>query len=163
MCCENILEEIYYGNINPSVKCFDGDSKYAAFVGIISDNEEKLTAFLNGLPDAKQERQLFSQLMNAQSEVSAFGELRHFMEGFRLGARFMLGKARRTEPMRPWLPILAGACVIIGWRRHRYAALIFLGAHPNLRARGRGVFASRIFLCGTATSRRRGGPHGKRR
>lgn len=86
----NILEEFYYGNIIPNDKCFDRKSEYAKFIEIISDNEKKLTAFLGGLPRAEEEQHLFSQLMNAQREVSTFSELNRFIEGFQLGARFIL-------------------------------------------------------------------------
>ncbi|MCL2694876.1 MAG: hypothetical protein FWE69_00960 [Clostridiales bacterium] len=87
---ENILEELYYGNVHPTSKCYDRDSEYAKFVGIIGANEERLAAFLCGIPSAEKEQHLFSQLMNAQGEVSAFNELNRFIEGFQLGAKFML-------------------------------------------------------------------------
>lgn len=86
----NILEELYYGNIAPETKCFDRKSKYADFVAIVSNNEEKLTSFLNGIFKAEEKQHLFSQLMNAQSEILGFSEQERFIEGFELGARFML-------------------------------------------------------------------------
>jgi len=82
MCNENILEELYYGNINPSAKCFVSDSRYAKFMKIISDNEEKLTTFLNGISAAEEERHLLSQLLNAQNEILLFSEQERFMEAF---------------------------------------------------------------------------------
>lgn len=42
----NILEEFYHGNINPQEQFYK--SEYAAFVKIVSDNEEKLSAHLGG-------------------------------------------------------------------------------------------------------------------
>jgi len=90
MISENILEDLYHGNINPSEKCFDRDSEYAKFVKIVSDNEEKLAAFLDGISAAKEEQHLFSQLINAHLEVLGFSELDRFIEGFQLGARFMM-------------------------------------------------------------------------
>jgi len=90
MCQESILEDLYYGNIGPHVKCFDPHSEYAKFQKIIADNEEQLTAFLHGIPKSEEEQHLFSQLMNAQNEVSVFSELERFIEGFQMGARFML-------------------------------------------------------------------------
>lgn len=83
---ENILEELYYGNINPYAKRFAQDSSYEAFMKIISDNEEKLTEFLEA---TEEEKHLFSQLMNAQSEVLELSQTERFIEGFRLGARFV--------------------------------------------------------------------------
>jgi hypothetical protein len=86
----NILEDLYYGNINPNEKCFDKKSEYAKFVKIIIDNEEKLIAFLNALPNAEEGRHLFSEMLNAHSEISQFEEFERFAEGFRLGAGIML-------------------------------------------------------------------------
>ena len=86
----NILEDLYYGNINPNEKQFNRKSEYAKFAKIITDNEEKLTAFLNALPNANDEQHLFSQMINAQMEISDFSEFERFMEGFRLGASIML-------------------------------------------------------------------------
>jgi len=86
----NILEELYYGNIRPSEKCFDRQSKYAAFLKIIAENEEKLSAILSTNPDRQEEQNLFTQLMNAQTELSVFGERDRFIEGFQLGVRFMV-------------------------------------------------------------------------
>jgi len=81
----NILEEFYYGNINPNEKCFKRQSEFATFVKIVSDNEEKLIAYLGG-----EEKHLFSQLMNAQSEILDTEARERFIEGWKLGARFML-------------------------------------------------------------------------
>ena len=86
----DIIEELYYGNLNPQSKCFDRRSEYGKFMKIISDNEEKLTAYLGAIPNAKEEQQLFSQMMNAQGEVLCISESERFTEGFRIGARFML-------------------------------------------------------------------------
>lgn len=81
----NILEEFYYGNVNPQEKCYKRGSEYATFVKIVSDNEGKLTASLDG-----EEQHLFSRLMNAQSEILDTETRERFIEGWKLGARFML-------------------------------------------------------------------------
>ena len=81
----NILEEFYYGNVNPQEKFYKRESEYATFVKIVSDNEEKLSACLGGA-----EQHLFSQLMNAQSEITAIETRERFIEGWKLGAKFML-------------------------------------------------------------------------
>lgn len=86
----NFLEELYYGNINPNEKCFARESQYAAFIKIIAENQEKLTAYFNAIPHTQKERHLFFQLMNAQEEVLQFSEENRFIEGFQLGARCML-------------------------------------------------------------------------
>lgn len=85
-----VLQDLFYGNINPNEQCFNKNSEYAKYVGIVSDNEEKLTAFLNSLPNTVNEQHLLSQIINAQSELSQFSEMERFIEGFRLGAGIML-------------------------------------------------------------------------
>lgn len=86
----NIIEELYHGNIHPNEKCFSHSSHYAKFLAIVSENEARLTEFLQALPNAEQEQHLLSQMMNAQSEINLFDAREKFMEGFRLGAKFML-------------------------------------------------------------------------
>ena len=86
----NILEELYYGNVTPGEKQFDPTSHYAKFCKILTSSQEMLTAFLNALPNAENEKHLLTQMINAQAEVSSYSEQERFIEGFRLGARFML-------------------------------------------------------------------------
>ena len=81
----NILEEFYYGSLNLQEKTFQPDSEYAGYIKIVAENEEKLAACMN-----TEERRLLSQLMDAQSEILAAETLDRFIEGWRLGARFML-------------------------------------------------------------------------
>ena len=81
----NILEEFYFGNVNPQEKRFKRESEYATFVKIISDNEEKLSAGLSN-----EEKSLLSRLMNAQSEITSIETCERFIEGWKLGAKFML-------------------------------------------------------------------------
>ncbi|NLO43145.1 MAG: hypothetical protein GX109_08980 [Bacteroidales bacterium] len=85
-----VLEDLYYGNINPYEKFFNRKSEYAKLAKIITENEEKITAFLNALPNSEEEQHLFSQMINAHSEITQFSEFVRFMEGFRLGASIML-------------------------------------------------------------------------
>lgn len=85
-----VLEDLYYGNINPNAKCFNRNSEYMRYSKIVTDNEEKLTAFLRALPNAEEEQHLLSQMINAQGEISDFLDFERFVEGFRLGARIML-------------------------------------------------------------------------
>ena len=86
----NIIEELYYGNINPNEKEFDTHSRYATFMEIVSSNESKLVKYLELQPDAKEMQHLFSQMINAQSELLRFSERDRFLEGFNLGARITL-------------------------------------------------------------------------
>ena len=84
---ENILEALYYGHISPWEKKFDRDSEYAKNMEIIAANEEKLSALLSG---TREGQLLLAELIDAQSNVQSFSELGHFIEGFRLGAEFIL-------------------------------------------------------------------------
>ncbi|QNO15232.1 hypothetical protein HYG86_10900 [Alkalicella caledoniensis] len=49
-----------------------------------------MVKFFQALPNTEQEQHLLSQMMNAQSEINLFEGREKFIEGFRLGARFML-------------------------------------------------------------------------
>lgn len=80
-----MLEELYFGNINPNERQFDRNSEYAENMQIISDNEEKLTLLLTG-----KEKGLFLEFVNAQSSVDAITAIENFIIGFRLGVRIAL-------------------------------------------------------------------------
>lgn len=86
----NIIEELYYGNVKPSIQCFEKDSEYARFLSIISDKEEKLCAYFDNHSNTKDEYQWFSTLTDAYSEVMEFYSRDRFIEGFQIGAKFML-------------------------------------------------------------------------
>lgn len=80
-----MLEELYFGNINPNEKQFVRNSNFARALKTISANEEKLTEFLEG-----KEKDLFLQLVNAQSEIDGIVNVESFISGFRLGARIAI-------------------------------------------------------------------------
>lgn len=84
-----ILEDLYRGDLHPQDRDVDPRSEYAVFQRILADNERKLTAFLETIAGADEERRLFTQLLNARQEIAACDELDRFIEGFRLGARIM--------------------------------------------------------------------------
>lgn len=88
----NIIEELYYGNINPIEKEFKRDSSYAKFMKIFSENEHKLFAFFE---EHKEEKELFTAMCSALLD---FGERERFIEGFRLGARFLLDMLITERP-----------------------------------------------------------------
>lgn len=80
-----MLEELYYGNINPNSKRFIRNPQFAKAMNVLSGNEEKLTGLMEG-----QEKKLFLELVNAQSEVNGVTAVESFINGFRLGARIAL-------------------------------------------------------------------------
>lgn len=79
---KTILEDSYYGNINPNDRCFDRQSQYAKCVEIIADSEEKLTAFLADLPGDGEQARLLAQMLDAMSDIALFSELERFLCGF---------------------------------------------------------------------------------
>lgn len=79
----SILEEFYYGNIDPNTQSFDRNSGAYQAMQILSDREEKLCAVLEG-----KETQLFLDYVNAWSEVNGTTCLAKFITGFKLGAQF---------------------------------------------------------------------------
>lgn len=80
-----MLEELYYGNINPNEKQFIRNTEYGRAVQTLSENEDKLTELLEG-----KEKSLFLDLVNAQSEINGTTAVEGFINGFRLGARMAL-------------------------------------------------------------------------
>ena len=86
----NIIEELYYGNIQPDAKCVIRGTQYDKCRTVICDNADKLKAYFKNTPNTEEEQHLFSQLMNMQNEILCFHSKNYFIEGFQLGARLML-------------------------------------------------------------------------
>ena len=80
-----MLEEFYYGNINPNERVFIKDSIYSRAVQTLSENEEKLTELLEG-----KEKRMLLELINAQNIVDGTTAVESFIHGFRLGARIAI-------------------------------------------------------------------------
>ncbi|OQB12896.1 MAG: hypothetical protein BWY15_02045 [Firmicutes bacterium ADurb.Bin193] len=87
-----VLEELYYGNIDPNAKSFQPGSSFQKAMQTVSDNEEKLLLLLMG-----KEKDLFIDLINAQSEILGITSLETFIEGFRLGARFGIEMTEKPD------------------------------------------------------------------
>lgn len=80
-----MLEELYFGNLNPNDRSYIRDSGYGKAVRKISENEEKLTELLEG-----KEKKLLLDLVNAQGLVDGTTAVESFIQGFRLGARIAI-------------------------------------------------------------------------
>ena len=80
-----ILEELYFGNINPNERHFLRGTDYDKALSTFSRSEDKLTELLDG-----KEKSLFLDLVNAQSVLDGTAALEHFIQGFRLGARIAI-------------------------------------------------------------------------
>lgn len=81
----NILEEFWYGNLDPAEYDTCPDEEYKELVRLISRNEEKLLATMT---DAQKD--LFSRYQDCIREYQAMAERMLFQNSFRLGARMML-------------------------------------------------------------------------
>lgn len=80
-----ILEEFWYGNIQPNERDVVPNSRLAKLLKLVAKNEESLVPMLS--EDAKA---VFEKLKDSQDELSSTNECDSFVLGFRLGARFML-------------------------------------------------------------------------
>ena len=81
----NILEELWYGNIEPAEYDISSSKEYKELLQLISRNEEKL---LTTMTDAQKE--LFTKYADCVREYQVMAECTLFQNSFRLGARIML-------------------------------------------------------------------------
>lgn len=77
------IEEFYYGNIEPQACNSELNKDLKKLLSTLTEKEELLSAKLNG-----EEKDLFSEYVNAYNEFLAFSIADGFISGFRLGARF---------------------------------------------------------------------------
>lgn len=80
-----ILEELWYGNIEPADYDADAGKEYKEALRLISKNEEKLQASF-----MEEQKELFSRYTDAVREYQTMAECLLFRNSFRLGARMML-------------------------------------------------------------------------
>ncbi len=81
----NIIEDLYYGNIDPQDRSYRPKSPVKKASDSLNDLEEKLTEQLTG-----ENKALFLRFCDAYAEFMGESELETFTTGFHLGARFML-------------------------------------------------------------------------
>ena len=81
---KNIIEELFYGNIDTQARGFKKDSYLQKQIMIMSNSEEILTERLKG-----DDKKTFLSFVNASGIVLGESELDSFIVGFRLGARFI--------------------------------------------------------------------------
>lgn len=80
-----ILEELWYGNIEPTEYDSDASKEYREALRLISRNEEKLLATMTD-----EQKELFSRYTDVVREYQTMAECLLFQNSFRLGARMML-------------------------------------------------------------------------
>ena len=81
----SILEELWYGNIEPAEYDIAPDKNYKEMLQLISRNEDKLLATMT---DAQKE--LFTKYADCVREYQVMAECLLFQNSFWLGARIML-------------------------------------------------------------------------
>lgn len=80
-----ILEEFWYGNIEPSEYDTSSCKEYKEALQLICQNEEKLQATMTD-----SQKELFSRYTDSVREFQTMAECLLFQNSFRLGARMML-------------------------------------------------------------------------
>lgn len=80
-----ILEEFWYGNIEPTEYDTLPCAEYKEALQLISRNEEKLQATMTDI-----QKELFSRYADSVREFQDMAECLLFQNSFRLGARMML-------------------------------------------------------------------------
>ena len=81
----HILEEFWYGNINPMERPFQRQRKFDKTFRLLTKNEEKLLENLN-----EQEKEVFDKLKACYDEMMQITECQTFIKGFKLGVRFVI-------------------------------------------------------------------------
>ena len=81
----NILEELWYGNIEPAEYDTSPSKEYKQMLQLISRNEDKLLATMT---DAQKE--LFAKYTDCVRDYQVMTEYMLFQNSFRLGAKMML-------------------------------------------------------------------------
>ena len=80
-----ILEELWYGRINPSQRTQPDDKSAAELTEQIVEKEDELAALLSD-----EAKEILDQMRDKQLDMSTLNERKAFISGFRLGARIML-------------------------------------------------------------------------
>lgn len=76
------IENLYFGNINPSEVNFNDDSEIADLTRIAIKNENRLLNMLS-----KHQREQFEKFKESDCEMHSKCEMKFFIEGFKLGMR----------------------------------------------------------------------------
>lgn len=80
-----ILEELWYGNIEPMEYGSFSNEEYKELLRLITKNEEKLQATFSD-----EQKELFSKYTDCVQEFQTISESLLFQNSFRLGARMIL-------------------------------------------------------------------------
>jgi len=89
---QSVLEELFFGNIDPNTGTFAPNSEYSKAMQAVCNNEEKLTGLLDG-----KEKSLFLDFANAYSTINGATAVEKFVYGFTLGALLMMEVMEKKE------------------------------------------------------------------
>ena len=81
----NILEDLYYGNINPCEREFKKGSTYSQLLGYIVRHQQDLQKRMND-----EEKEIFEKFTECNNEMHSMTEREAFVSGFTLGARIII-------------------------------------------------------------------------
>ena len=81
----SVLEEVWYGNLDPAEYDANANKEYKEILQLISRNEEKLLATMND-----EQKELFSRYTDCVREHQVMTECLLFQSSFRLGGRMMV-------------------------------------------------------------------------
>ena len=81
---ENLINELYYGNVRPVEQMGGLTAEAAAIMKRVHENEDKLEASLND-----QEKELLRTIQDDLLDAASIIEEQRFREAFILGARLM--------------------------------------------------------------------------
>ena len=79
----NVIEELYYGNLEPQELTTEISPKLKKKLSALAKKEEEVSAML-----PEKEKELFANYVSAYNEFSSISNSDSFISGFRLGAKF---------------------------------------------------------------------------
>ena len=80
----SVLEELWYGNLEPSEYSFSSSQEYKELLHLVSRNEEKLLSTMT-----QEQKELFARYTDGVREFQSLTELLLFQSSFKLGAKLM--------------------------------------------------------------------------
>ena len=80
----SVLEELWYGNLEPSEFSFSSGQEYKELLHLVSCSEEKLLSTMT-----QEQKELFSRYSDCVREFQSLTELLLFQSSFKLGAKLM--------------------------------------------------------------------------
>ena len=79
----NIIEELYYGNVEPQALSSELSVKLSKKLNALTEKEEELTSKLTN-----EDKKLFLSYVNTYNEFLSLSNTDSFISGFKLGAKF---------------------------------------------------------------------------